>query len=96
MNKENFNSEEGYTRSIFDFRDGPVPPAIKQVGGDHYQQLGIDPIEVMVLNFTPEEYEGYLTGNILKYVMRYKHKNGVEDLNKASTYLNELIRFKEV
>jgi hypothetical protein len=69
---------------------------MKQIGGDHYVSLGIEPIDVMVLNFTKEEYEGYLTGNILKYVMRYKHKNGVEDLKKASTYLNELIASKEV
>lgn len=69
---------------------------MKQIGGDHYVSMAIEPIEVMRSNFTSEGYEGYLVGNILKYVMRYKDKNGVEDLEKASTYLNELIAFKEV
>jgi hypothetical protein len=33
----------------------------------------------------------YLEGNIVKYVTRYKHKNGVEDLRKAEFYLRMLI-----
>ena len=33
----------------------------------------------------------YLQGNIIKYVTRYKHKNGLEDLKKAQAYLNKLI-----
>lgn len=36
-------------------------------------------------------YESWLIGNILKYVMRYKFKNGIEDLKKAQFYLNRLI-----
>lgn len=34
---------------------------------------------------------GYLEGNIIKYVTRYKDKNGAEDLRKAQAYLNKLI-----
>ena len=34
---------------------------------------------------------GYLAGNIIKYVTRYKDKNGVEDLKKARHYLDKLI-----
>ena len=34
---------------------------------------------------------GFLEGNILKYVARFRHKNGVEDLRKALWYLNRLI-----
>lgn len=41
------------------------------------------------------EYVGALKFNIYKYVFRYAHKNGVEDLKKASTYLNKLIEFEE-
>lgn len=37
----------------------------------------------------------YLEGNIVKYVTRYKHKNGMEDLKKAQAYLNKLIKEKE-
>jgi hypothetical protein len=35
--------------------------------------------------------EAVCVGNIIKYVARYKHKNGVEDLEKARWYLNKLI-----
>lgn len=35
--------------------------------------------------------EGYYTGVIMKYLMRWKHKNGLEDLKKASNYLDRLI-----
>ena len=38
-----------------------------------------------------EEFSGYLKGNCLKYLWRYKDKGGVEDLKKCGWYLNRLI-----
>lgn len=58
---------------------------------DHYTNNGIQPIEIMKANMTKEEFRGFLEGNILKYPLRYKHKNGLEDLKKAKTYLTWLI-----
>lgn len=58
---------------------------------DHYTVNGIQPIQIMKANMTKEEYRGFLEGNILKYPLRYKHKNGLEDLKKAKTYLTWLI-----
>lgn len=58
---------------------------------EHYTSNGIEPIELMRSNFTKEEYEGFLQGNVLKYMLRYKKKNGLEDLKKAKTYLTWLI-----
>ena len=40
---------------------------------------------------TDDGFEYYLQGNIMKYLWRYRYKNGVEDLKKAQWYLNELI-----
>ena len=57
----------------------------------HYTVNGIQPIKIMKANMTKEEYRGFLEGNILKYPLRYKHKNGLEDLKKAKTYLSWLI-----
>ena len=37
----------------------------------------------------------YCTGNVLKYVSRYKHKNGAEDLKKARWYLDKMIMVME-
>ncbi len=57
----------------------------------HYTVNGIQPIQIMKANMTKEEYRGFLEGNILKYPLRYKHKNGLDDLKKAKTYLTWLI-----
>lgn len=57
----------------------------------HYTVNGIQPIQIMKANMTKEEYRGFLEGNIIKYPLRYKHKNGLEDLKKAKTYLSWLI-----
>lgn len=44
---------------------------------------------------TANETRGFYKGNIIKYVTRYQDKNGVEDLKKSQTYLNELTEFEE-
>lgn len=43
---------------------------------------------------TKEEVVGFYKGNIIKYVTRFEQKNGVEDLDKAMTYLNRLKKFE--
>lgn len=61
---------------------------------EHYCQGGIEPIDYMRAQFTPEQFEGFLRGNVIKYVTRYPHKNGLDDLLKAKTYLEWLIELK--
>ena len=56
----------------------------------HYNTGGIEAIEA-ILAATNEQSEGYLQGNIMKYIWRYRYKNGLEDLQKAQWYLNKLI-----
>lgn len=58
----------------------------EQVGGNHYKSFKIQPIEFITINNL-----GYIVGNIIKYVCRYKLKNGVEDLRKARHYIDLLI-----
>ncbi len=58
---------------------------------DHYTAGGIECIQAIKASMSPEEYQGYLKGNALKYLWRFRHKNGVEDLKKAQVYLNWLI-----
>ena len=43
---------------------------------------------------TDDEYKGFLKGNVYKYLKRYEHKNGKEDLEKATVYLNKLYNFE--
>lgn len=57
-----------------------------QIGGKHYKQFKIQPVEFIHINGL-----GYIVGNIIKYVCRYKFKNGVEDLRKARHYIDMLI-----
>ena len=57
----------------------------------HYTQGGIECIAAIRASMPPNEYRGYLKGNVLKYLWRYENKNGVEDLKKAQVYLGWLI-----
>ena len=52
----------------------------------HYNKYGVECIEA-IKSATGEGFEYYLQGNILKYLWRYRYKNGVEDLKKANWYL---------
>jgi len=56
-----------------------------QTGGTHYQ-VAIQPWDYIIANNL-----GYLEGNVIKYVTRYKNKGGIEDLRKAQHYLTKLI-----
>ncbi len=61
-------------------------PKSIQIGGNHYKDFKIQPIDFIYENDIP-----YIEGNIIKYVTRWKSKNGVEDLKKAMHYLEILI-----
>ena len=56
----------------------------------HYTQ-GIE-----VYDFIDSHNMSFAQGNVIKYVSRYKHKNGLEDLKKASWYLEKLIKSYDV
>lgn len=56
-------------------------PLDSQVGGDHYKNLAIQPIE-----FTHKNKLDFLQGNIIKYTTRHKNKNGLEDIKKIIHY----------
>ena len=60
----------------------------------HYNQAEIECIEAIEAA-TDGGFEFYLQGNIIKYIWRYRYKNGVEDLKKAKWYLDKLIKEKE-
>ena len=56
----------------------------------HYNKTGIECIDAIAAA-TGDGYEYYLQGNIMKYLWRYRYKNGTEDLKKAQWYLSKLI-----
>jgi len=56
-----------------------------KINPDHYKQGKRE-----VIDFILDQKFNYLEGNIIKYISRYKNKNGLEDLEKASWYLQKL------
>jgi hypothetical protein len=62
-----------------------------QIGGYHYKTKKIQPWD-----FIAENNLGYFEGNIIKYVSRWKEKNGIEDLRKARHYLDKLIELQSI
>ena len=57
----------------------------------HYTFGKIEVMDYIEDKLSAVECEGYFVGNIIKYVSRFRKKNGIEDLKKAQWYLNRLI-----
>ncbi|MGP4950716.1 DUF3310 domain-containing protein [Psychrobacter sp. T6-1] len=72
-----------------------IKRAPDQVGGDHYQQYEIEPIMAMRDWLNEDEFRGFLRSSALYYQIRYRDKNGIEDLKKAQWFLNELVGFEQ-
>ena len=62
---------------------------------NHYKVGGIETLDYIKAKLSKEQYQGYLTGNILKYMSRYQFKNGIEDVKKAQRYISDLIQLLE-
>ena len=61
----------------------------KQVAGNHYKDLPIQPVEYIHANAL-----GYFEGCVVKYISRWRAKNGVQDLEKAKHYVELLIELE--
>lgn len=63
----------------------------------HYTQYRTEVIDIVedVCKSIQNGFHGWLVGNIVKYVLRFQFKNGVEDLKKARFYLDKLINEME-
>ena len=57
----------------------------------HYAASSIECIDAIEAQLTPEEFRGYLKGNVAKYMWRERQKGGTESLKKAKWYLSRLI-----
>jgi hypothetical protein len=64
-------------------------PQAKQVGGEHYKGLAIEPVE-----YCQRNKMGYCESNAVKYVTRHRLKGGAEDLRKAIHYLELLLKLE--
>lgn len=93
--KEVFNYGIGYTKNedyfffnnyFMDYNEYLEYENKKQVGGNHYNNKAIQPIKYILANNM-----NFCEGNVIKYITRYKEKNGIEDLKKAKQYIDFLI-----
>ena len=64
-------------------------PLDVQVGGYHYKNMPIQPLE-----FAHKNGLNFCQGNVIKYVTRYKNKDGLKDLEKARHYIDLLIQLE--
>lgn len=60
-----------------------------QIGGGHYKSMAIQPVEYIHKNNIP-----YIEGCVIKYISRWRNKNGIEDLKKARHFIDLLIEFE--
>jgi hypothetical protein len=87
--KEMIEFEKGNTVDEFTAEESDMvnhPP--------HYNQKGIECIDAIEAA-TDTGFEYYLQGNIMKYLWRYRYKDGSQDLKKALWYLNKLIEIRD-
>ena len=61
-----------------------------QEGGGHYKNMKIQPVEYIHANGL-----GFIEGAVVKYISRWKSKNGIEDLRKARHFIDLLIELEE-
>ena len=66
-----------------------VSPLEVQIGGDHYKEFKIQPVEYIHANNIP-----FIEGNIIKYVTRWRSKGGIKDLEKAKHFIDVLIKLE--
>jgi len=60
---------------------------VDNVNPSHYKQGNIE-----VIDFILDQKFSYMEGNVVKYLSRYKNKNGLEDVKKARWYIDKIIR----
>lgn len=74
----------------FDDRTIELPASSTQVGGSHYKDMAIQPFDYITKNGI-----GFAEGCAIKYLSRWRAKNGVEDLKKARHFIDMLIESEE-
>jgi len=79
--------EKAIRRGTYDYEYGK--PSDKQIGGSHYKDCVIQPVDYIVKNNLD-----FLEGNVVKYITRHKTKNGIEDIRKVIHYAELILEKK--
>ena len=78
---------DGMSEQAWEESMGQVDALMKQVGGNHYASMAIQPVEFIVANNLT-----FLEGNVVKYISRHHAKNGADDVKKAIHYCELILR----
>lgn len=81
--------ERTLSQVLHDLEKLHFPDGDEQVGGDHYRNKVIEPIEYIM-----ENELSYCEGNVIKYVTRHREKGGSEDIRKAIQYCKFILRYE--
>ena len=81
------NQEENLIKGTYEYEYGKATD--KQVGGSHYKDCAIQPVDYIV-----ENKLDFLEGNVVKYITRHKTKNGIEDIRKVIHYAELILEKK--
>lgn len=84
-------AEECIELPAIDLGPPELPPVDMVNLPPHYGGRGVECIQAIEASLTPEEYRGYLKGNIMKYIWRERQKGKTESLLKAEWYLKRLL-----
>ena len=78
---------DGMTEQAWEESMDQVDALMKQVGGNHYASMAIQPVEFIVANNLT-----FLEGNVVKYISRHHAKNGADDVRKAIHYCELILK----
>ena len=78
---------DGMSEQAWEESMNQVDALMKQVGGNHYASMAIQPVEFIVANNLT-----FLEGNVVKYISRHHAKNGADDVRKAIHYCELILR----
>jgi hypothetical protein len=78
---------DGMSEQAWEESMDQVDALMKQVGGNHYASMAIQPVEFIVANNLT-----FLEGNVVKYISRHHAKNGADDVRKAIHYCELILR----
>lgn len=74
---------------LFGPLEGTISALKVQHGGSHYKDMKIQPAEYIHANNLP-----FIEGSVIKYISRWRNKNGIEDLKKAKHFIDLLIELE--
>lgn len=80
---------KGIKKQVEEAKDYMLNALDVQEGGNHYKKCKIQPVQ-----YITENNLSYLQGNVIKYITRYKDKNGKQDLEKAKHYIDLILELE--